>query len=94
MSTLRHRFRIVVDGEKLEVTTSARDMAAADIGPGVDLAAVNMAEQTFKLIHAACLRMQLPGIPTGWQEFADLLDDIEDLDAGMDEPLNPTLRKA
>ena len=80
MSTLRHRYRLVIDGTKVEITTSARDMAAAQIDPTDPN--VNMAEQTFRLLHAACVRSAVPNIPTDWEEFTDLLDDVDDLEPG------------
>lgn len=88
MSTLRHRFRLVVDGTKYEIVTSARDLAAAEIGPGAT--AGDLATGTFRLIHAACLRLELPGIPSEWEAFADVLDEVEDLEPDTEAEVNPT----
>lgn len=87
MSTLRHRFRIVIDnGPPVDIVTSARDMAQIDtagvvdedgtevIGPG------GRAMWTWQLLHAACLRLDVPGIPHDLDKFVDLLDEIDDLD--------------
>lgn len=88
MSALRHRFRLVLDGTKYELATSARDMATAEIDP----AKTNPQESTFRLLHAACLRLEFPDIPSDWRDFADLIDDIDDLepDEGGDDA-DPTL---
>ena len=80
MSQLRHRFRIVIDGVKHEIVTSARDMSAID-----DPEKTPPAESTWRLIHAACIRLRLPDIPSSWEDFADRLDDMEDLEP--DEPI-------
>jgi hypothetical protein len=89
MSTLRHRYRLVLDGTKFEVVTSARDMAAAQIDPSNPNA--NFAEATFRLLHAACIRNNIPNIPSDWESFADLLDDVDDMEPGEDANLpDPT----
>jgi hypothetical protein len=87
MSQLRHRFRIIIDGTKHEIVTSARDLTAVE-----DPENANPAESTYRLIHAACIRLGLPEIPTLWHEFADLLDDMEDLEADsvIGEGTSPT----
>jgi hypothetical protein len=76
VSQLRHRFRIVVDGTEYTIITSARDMAAAQVNEEEP----NAVNQTFRLLHAACLRLSLPNIPSSWEEFADVLDDLDDLE--------------
>jgi len=89
MSALRHRYRLVIDGVKHEITTSARDMAAAEIDPTEPNS--NVAEQTFRLLHAACIRSEIPGIPSDWESFADLIDDVDDLESEAEiAPVNPT----
>lgn len=90
MSTLRHRFRLIVDGTKYEIVTSARDLAAAEIGPGVDVENTDMATATFRLLHAACVRLRLPDIPSDWESFTDLVDEVEDLEPDVGAEVNPT----
>lgn len=77
MSSLRHRFRITVDGQPHDIVTSARDFAALDldIDEGRPSAAV-----TWQMLHAACIRLDVPGIPHDIDKFIDLLDEVEDLD--------------
>lgn len=77
MSLLRHRFRVVVDGKPHNVTTSARDMANSQVEEG-DLRDGGV-WTTFRLVHAAMLRLDLP-VPTDLDTFVDLLDEVTDLD--------------
>jgi hypothetical protein len=92
MSQLRHKFRIVLDDQEHIITTSARDMANADIaGEGQ-----NDVESTFRLLHAACVRLDIPNTPSDWASFADVLDDMEDLEPqlqGKSAQVNPTLKR-
>lgn len=85
MSNLRHGFRIVLDGTKYEIVTSARDLAAIDTADDA-----NEAMQTLRLLHAACVRLHID-VPPTWEEFADVLDDMTDLepDEPLSEPPNP-----
>jgi hypothetical protein len=75
MSTFRHRYRIVVDDEPHDIVTSARDFAAVQMDSGA-----NGADMTYLLIHTACMRLDVPGIPSDLDKFVDLLDELEDLD--------------
>ncbi len=84
MSQLRHRFRIVIDGTEYTIITSARDMAAAQVTEEDP----NLVNQTFRLLHAACLRLSLPNIPSNWEAFADVLDDLEDLEPDAQQQSN------
>lgn len=88
MSSLRKRFRITIDGEPHDIVTSARDFAALDFD-GDDKAA--MSTQTWAMLHAACMRLDVPGVPHDLDKFIDLLDEVDDLDGipyGVSE--NPT----
>lgn len=77
MSSLRHRFHVTVDGQDYEVTTSARDMANAEVA---DHAANSGGIwSTFRLVHAAMLRLDLP-VPADLDAFVDVLDAVEALD--------------
>lgn len=76
MSTLRRRYRVTVDGAAHDIVTSARDYAAIEVEPD----ARPGAEQTWAMLHAAFIRLEVPGIPHDLGKFVDLLDDVEDLD--------------
>jgi hypothetical protein len=76
MSNLRKSFLIVVDGQEHKIMTTARDMAAVTVDP----TEVGGAAFTFHLLHEACLRLEVPDIPPRFDDFVDLLDDLEDLD--------------
>ena len=81
MSTLRHRFRYVLDGETHDIMTNARDMAAVQgVSPGDDVGVGEGATMTFAVIHAAALRLDIPGTPADLDKFIDLLDELDDLD--------------
>ena len=83
MSTLRHKFRIMLDGQTHELTTSARDMATLDT-----TGEVPEVVQTMHVLYAACLRLGIE-VPDNVDDFMDLLDDIDDLEEeGKEE--NPT----
>lgn len=75
MSQFRRRIQLVIDGRTVDVVTSARDFAAADVGDEV-----SGMENVLRLAHAACIRLHVDGIPTDWETFADLLDEFVDLD--------------
>jgi len=76
MSTFRRPFRIVVDGEPHEIVTSARDMATVTGDPQ----SLGGAMFTYAMLHAACMRLDVPGVPHDLDKFIDLLDDIDTLD--------------
>jgi hypothetical protein len=85
MSTLRKRFRITIDEVPHDIVTSARDFVDVDF----ENASASLA--TWTMLHAACLRLDVAGVPHDLDKFIDLLDNIEDLDGipyGVSE--NPT----
>lgn len=84
MSTMRMRFLVVVDGEEHNITTSARDMAAVEkyLDPNVDEPDTM---RTLRVIHAALVRTDAADIPTDFEAFVDLVDDLTPLDgAGLE----------
>jgi len=86
MSTLRHRFRVEVDGQPFEIQTTARDMANAE----TDEEHAGGVWTTFRLVHAAMLRLDLP-VPASLDAFVDVLDEVTALDADMaDAEPDPT----
>jgi hypothetical protein len=87
MTTLRHRFHVVVDGSEYEVRTSARDMANAEVDH--DGPTSGGVWTTFRLVHAAMLRLDLP-IPTDLDAFVDVLDEVEALDGAESAEPDPT----
>jgi hypothetical protein len=83
MSTLRHRFRYVLDGESHDVMTNARDIAAVQgmVDEGSEDASAGMgAMMTYAVLHACALRLDIPGTPGDLNKFIDLLDELDDLD--------------
>jgi len=89
MSTLRRPFRVVIDGEAHDLVTSARDMANVQGDPEE----LGGAMFTFAMLHAACVRLDVPGVPHDLDKFVDLLDDIDALDGkpvAYSEPPDPT----
>jgi hypothetical protein len=86
MSNFRHHFIIVLDGVKHDIVTSARDVAAIDTEASPVI-------QSWQVLHAACLRLKVPGTPRGsWEDFADLLDDMTDLEPDLTaaDAMDPT----
>jgi len=79
MSTFRRRFRVVVDGVPHDIVTNARDMANIEVDPTAP-GGLRGADMTFRLIHAALMRLGVAGIPTDYDAFVDVLDDLDDLD--------------
>jgi len=91
MSQLRHKFNVVIDGKQYMITTSARDVAHAEL----DEEKPNPVNQTYRLLHAACKRLDIPDIPDDWEDFADLLDDFDDLEPNAGQAAeNPTQKTA
>jgi hypothetical protein len=91
MSTFRKAFRLTVDGVPHDIVTSARDYAAIEVADGD--APLSKAMTTWTMLHAACMRLEVPGIPHDVDKFIDLLDDIDDLDGvpvGVPSTGNPT----
>lgn len=98
MSTLRGRYRVVVDGVKYDTTTNARDMAMMQT---VEMARAVVDGETeikpdgldgFRMVYMALRREGKYG--GTFDEFVDLLDefereDDEQLPAGADD-LDPT----
>ena len=78
MSELRRRVRIVLDGTPYELTTSARDMASVQ-GDSDEMPS-NPMDFAFRLVHAAMIRLDMPGVPTDVDKFIDLIDDYTDLE--------------
>lgn len=83
MSTFRHRFRLVIDGATYEVVTNAWDML--DVDPNG-----RPMMQTMTMVHAACIRNELP-VPHDLRKFIECLDDIDDLEAEVTQPTDPTV---
>jgi hypothetical protein len=91
VSTLRKAYRITVDGEPHDIVTSARDFAMVE--QPEDGTPANPGLQTWALLHAACMRLEVSGVPHDLDKFIDLLDDVTDLDGipnGVPELENPT----
>jgi hypothetical protein len=70
---VRRRFRLVLAGQKVEIDTNALDLAKAERegeGPVV---------QGLRLMHQACLRQRVDGVPVKFDEFASMLDEFDDI---------------
>ena len=90
MSQYRKRYRVILDGQPHEVTTSARDFAQVE---QVGETAKPM-DMVFQALHAALLRADVSGVPSSYPAFLDQLDDFTDLDSedtSAAEPVSPTL---
>ena len=70
MSQFRALYRVTIDGVTHDVVTSAHDMA--DI-PADDRRMGTM----YAMVHRACVRLHVPGCPTDYDQFLDLLDAID-----------------
>jgi hypothetical protein len=99
MSEIRQRFRVAWDdGEPVEVTTSARDIAAigkylpVDKRGNVDLAHVLETDATtgFRLVHAALIRKGFDNVPSEFDTWLDLLDVCESLEGAPPVLPDPT----
>lgn len=79
MSTMRMRMRVEVDGTEYLVTTNARDLAAVEkyLDPNVDESDLM---RTFRVAHAALLRTNAEKVPTDFDAFVDLVDNLDPLD--------------
>lgn len=94
MSSLRKAYRITVDGVPHDIVTSARDYAAIEVPDGE--VRPSPAMQTWAVLHAACIRLEVPGIPHDVNKFVDLLDEVDDLDGvpeGVPGRETPTLAR-
>ena len=82
MSQYRHLFRVTLDGSTHDVLTSAHDFAQVqgDEAEGEPMRA------TFRLVHAAMVRLKVPGTPSELDRFMDLLDDIDDREPASATP--------
>ena len=85
MSGLRRHCVVIVDGEKFEVITSARDVADAE-KLGIDAQKQPMM-YTLAIVHHTLLRSDKP-VPHDFYDFIDKLDDFEDLEG--DQTPDPT----
>jgi hypothetical protein len=80
---------ITVDGESHHVVTSARDVASTAHLP--QETPYDQMIYGFAVAHAACIRLDVPGIPHDLDKFIDLLDNIEDQNPEVaNEMPNPT----
>jgi hypothetical protein len=78
MSKVRRRFRLVLDGEVLEVQTNAMDLVKAERdGQGP-------IQQGMRTAHMACLRLRKP-VPVKFEAFAEQLDEWDDLTDDEDD---------
>ena len=98
MSEIRKRFRVAWDdGEPVDITTSARDIAAIgkylpiDSRGNVDMQDVLATDATvgFRLVHAALMRKEFD-VPTEFETFLDLLDMCEEREGGGVSLPDPT----
>jgi hypothetical protein len=84
---VRHQWRLILNGQKIEVESNALDRVKAD--------RPNESDETrgLRSLHLACLRNRAEGIPLKFEEFLNMLDSIEELnDDGADglSDLDPT----
>ena len=70
MSQFRSLYKVTIDGITHDVVTSAHDMA--DILPD-DRRMGTM----YAMVHRACVRLHVPGCPTDYDRFLDLLDGVD-----------------
>lgn len=83
MASLRKRFRVTWDGrEPVEIQTTARDMVNVDPDDG------GPAMATFAMLHAALVRLDHE--PPPFEEWVDLLDEVEDLGTVVADIEGPT----
>ena len=79
MSTFRQRWRLVVDGQTLEVTTCAWD----NVGLTIPVSAAGEGaipwEMAYRVVHNACIRTEQP-VPRSFKEFCLVLDDADTVD--------------
>ncbi len=87
MANVRRHMRIVLDGEKFEVTTNALDLVHAERD------GQQAVSQGLRTAHQACLRMRLD-VPTKFETFLEKLDSFDDLtdeeDQDVPNDLDPT----
>jgi hypothetical protein len=86
LESVRRQYRLILAGQKVDVEINALDRVKAD--------RPNQGDETkmFRILHYACLRSRVEGVPLQFDEFCNLLDAMEDLtddeDGGQD--LDPT----
>jgi hypothetical protein len=82
------RFAVVVDGREHAVKTNARDMAAVEkyLDPSVDEPDTL---RTLRVVHAALLRTDAADIPSDFDKFVDLVDDLDPLDDVGESKVTP-----
>jgi hypothetical protein len=89
VSQFRHRWRIILDGEKFEVTTTARDMRALQLDLNSDEPTMSPVD-VMLVVHAALIRTGAANVPSDPEEFLDLVDDLDDLEPGAMVVMDPT----
>ena len=82
MSTFRQRWRLIVDGEVVEVTTCAWDNVGITMPMSANGTAEVPWEMAYKVVHNACIRTDQK-VPRSFKEFCLVLDDA---DVIPDEP--------
>jgi hypothetical protein len=95
MSTFRHRFALTLDGERLEITTNVGDYLAAERFLGREKIENPVATAPMQMqlrVAFGALTRTYPEHPVArdWPKFQAALDDLEDLDSGEGEPMDPT----
>jgi hypothetical protein len=86
MATVRRHVRLVLAGQKFDLNTNAVDMVKADRDGEGELT------RGMRVLHQACLRQRVEGVPVKFDVFLEQLDDIEDLDdlEAVDAEADPT----
>jgi len=98
MPTFQRRFALTLDGERYELVSRPADFLAAERALGREKI-TNPAETApmalqFRIVFAMWGR-SFPEHPAArdWPKFLELIEDIEDLEAGEGELLDPTRKE-
>jgi hypothetical protein len=86
MPSVRRHVRLIIAGQKIEVETNALDLARAERDGEGDTV------RGMRVLHEACLRGRVEGVPSKFETFLDQLDAIDDLDGDGEDSgeLDPT----
>lgn len=90
MAKLRERWRIVLEGrDPFEITTTGWDNVGISVGVANGVGEVRF-ESSFQVIHNACMREEIEGVPRSFREFMLRLIEAEQVEEVDPAELDPT----
>jgi hypothetical protein len=93
LSTFRHKFELILDGEDFEITTSAGDQLKAEEALGrekKDITVSPIALQLRVAFYAFSRTFPEHVLARNWAKFSEVFDDMNDLEPEEGNALDPT----